>query len=85
MKDFEAEWFEKNRTAVLSRMETDFMPPIVDDPEDFRMHQKDKRKYKLYDQKKFSARLSDLQKMYNECMFCAEIDQEVFEKYSENH
>jgi hypothetical protein len=42
MKDFEAEWMEKNRAAVLSRMESDFMPN-VDDAEDFRMHNKDKK------------------------------------------
>jgi hypothetical protein len=42
IKDFEAEWMEKNHAAVLSRMETYFMP-IVDDPDDFCMHQKDKK------------------------------------------
>lgn len=34
---------EKNRNAVLSRIETDFVNLNDDDTQDFRMHQKDKR------------------------------------------
>jgi hypothetical protein len=47
----------------------------------FQMHPE----YKLYDRKKFSGRLSNLRQVYDECMFRAEIDQEAFEKYRENH
>ncbi len=43
-KDYEKEWMEKNRRAVLSRMETDFGHVMeVDDREEFRAHQKDQR------------------------------------------
>ncbi len=47
----------------------------------FQMHPE----YKLYDRKKFSGRLSNLRQVYDECMVRAEIDQEAFEKYGENH
>jgi len=47
----------------------------------FQMHPE----YKLYDREKFSSRLSNLRKMYDELMVRAEIDQEAFEKYRENH
>jgi len=42
-KDYEAEWMEKNRNAVLSRIETDFTNLNQHEDTDFRMHQKDKR------------------------------------------
>ena len=43
-KEYESAWMEKNRAAVLSRMESDF-GPISDSPDEseFRMHNKDKR------------------------------------------
>jgi hypothetical protein len=43
LKEYENEWMEKNRGAVLSRIETDFMD--VEDPDaiDFRMHRKDQK------------------------------------------
>ena len=41
-KDFENEWMEKNRAAVLSRMETDFVP-VIEDESEFRQYQKDRR------------------------------------------
>ena len=43
-KEYESAWMEKNRAAVLSRMESDF-GPIMDGPDEteFRMHNKDKR------------------------------------------
>jgi hypothetical protein len=41
--------------------------------------------HKLHDRKKFSSRLSELRKVHDECMFCAEIDQEAFEKCRKNH
>jgi hypothetical protein len=42
-KDFEAEWMEKNRAAVFSKIETDFGPIGDPDETDFRMHNKDKK------------------------------------------
>ncbi|KAG7359321.1 hypothetical protein IV203_015910 [Nitzschia inconspicua] len=43
-KEFEEAWMEKNRNAVLSRIETDFVNvDPIDDVTDFRMHRKDKR------------------------------------------
>jgi hypothetical protein len=47
----------------------------------FQMHPE----YKLYDREKLSSRLSNLRKMFDECMLRAEIDQEAFEKYRQNH
>jgi hypothetical protein len=47
----------------------------------FQMHQE----YKLYDREKFSGRLSNLRKVYDECMFRADMAQEAFDKYRENH
>jgi hypothetical protein len=41
-KEYEEEWMKKNRNAVFSRIETDFVN-LDDDKEEFRMHQKDKR------------------------------------------
>ena len=43
-KEYESAWMEKNRAAVLSRMESDF-GPISDIPDEteFRMYNKDKR------------------------------------------
>jgi hypothetical protein len=34
---------------------------------------------------KFSSRLGDLRKVYSECMFRAEVDQEAFENYRGKH
>lgn len=42
-KEFEAEWMEKNRAAVLGKMESDFGYVSDVDPDDFRMAQKDKK------------------------------------------
>jgi hypothetical protein len=42
-KDFEAEWMEKNRAAVFSKIETEFGPISDTDETDFRMHYKDKK------------------------------------------
>lgn len=44
-KEFEQEWMEKNRAAVMSRIETDFVAVMDNDidKDDFRMHQRDKR------------------------------------------
>jgi hypothetical protein len=47
----------------------------------FQMHPE----YKLYDRTKFSGRLSDLRRIYDEFMFRAEIDQEAFEHFRDNH
>lgn len=41
-KEFENEWMEKNRNAVFSRIESDFVN-LDDHKEEFRMHQKDRR------------------------------------------
>lgn len=43
-KEFEDEWMEKNRGAVMHHMESDFGPMVDDfDQQDFRMHQKDEK------------------------------------------
>lgn len=44
-KDYEKEWMDKNRNAVLSRIETDFVitTTMDDDKEDFRAHRKDQK------------------------------------------
>lgn len=42
-KEFEAEWMEKNRGAMLYHMESDFGPINDFDETDFRMHKKDER------------------------------------------
>jgi hypothetical protein len=47
----------------------------------FQMHPE----YKLYDRTKFSGRLSELRRVYDELMFRAEIDQEAFDQYGRNH
>lgn len=41
-EEFEAEWMEKNRAAVLHKVESDFGPLDDLDDSDFRMYQKDK-------------------------------------------
>lgn len=43
MKEFEAEWMEKNRAAVFHKIETDFGPISDPDETDFRMYAKDKK------------------------------------------
>jgi hypothetical protein len=43
-KEYEEQWMEKNRNAVLSRIETGFVNVDGDvDREDFRMYQRDRR------------------------------------------
>eukprot|EP00526_Cylindrotheca_closterium_P023168 CAMPEP_0113638978 /NCGR_PEP_ID=MMETSP0017_2-20120614/20435_1 /TAXON_ID=2856 /ORGANISM="Cylindrotheca closterium" /LENGTH=162 /DNA_ID=CAMNT_0000550143 /DNA_START=29 /DNA_END=517 /DNA_ORIENTATION=- /assembly_acc=CAM_ASM_000147 len=41
-KEYENEWMEKNRAAVLSRMETDFVPVLEMDGDGFRQQRKDR-------------------------------------------
>mmetsp|Transcript_52096 Transcript_52096/g.79107 ORF Transcript_52096/g.79107 Transcript_52096/m.79107 type:complete len:160 (-) Transcript_52096:230-709(-) len=48
-KDFENEWMEKNRAAVFSRMETDFM--FEPDKTEFVMHKRDEKMAKEDPQK----------------------------------
>lgn len=42
-KEYENEWMEKNRAAVMSRMESDFAPVMEVDANEFRQARKDRR------------------------------------------
>jgi len=54
-KEYEAEWMQKNRAAVLHRMESDFGPLNPDaDESDFRTYYKDK-KMALSDPERYCA------------------------------
>jgi hypothetical protein len=41
--DYEREWMEKNREAVMNRMEVDFTPEIDPDVDEIRQRRKDER------------------------------------------